>query len=231
MAHRLSQDLPGDRRRHQPRPRPARRRRRPHPASRARQTDAVERRLLQLRAPAARATDAARQGAEEAGGAAQASAGVRRPLPRQRHQGDAGPVAPEDAGQDGADRGGGRRNRPAVQMAADRQAPQPADRRDGESERRLRRPRRAFQARSDARQRRPHRPARRQRQRQVDLRQADRRAPRADERQDGARRQARGRLLRPAPDRRPRRPTARPTATSPSGCAARRRPRSAAARR
>ena len=83
------EDLPVDDRRHQPRPRPARRRRRPHPASRPRQAHAVERRLHELRAPAPRAAGAAGQGAEEAGGAARPSAGLRRPLPRQRDQGDA----------------------------------------------------------------------------------------------------------------------------------------------
>ena len=46
----------------------------------------------------------ARQGDQEAGGAARPSAGLRRPLSRQGDQGDAGPVAHQDAGQDGADR-------------------------------------------------------------------------------------------------------------------------------
>ena len=85
------------------------------------------------------------QGGQEAGGATQAPAELRRPLPRQGDQGDAGPVAPEDAGQDGADRGGGRRDRAAVPLAAGRQEAQPADRRHGEGQRRLRRARRAVE--------------------------------------------------------------------------------------
>ena len=75
------------------------------------QAHALERRLHELRAPAPRAAGPSGQDAEEAGGAARPSAGLRRPLPRQRDQGDAGPVAPQDAGQDGADRGGRRRGR------------------------------------------------------------------------------------------------------------------------
>ena len=121
VARRLSQDLSGDDPRHQPRPRPARRRRRPHRAARARQAQPVERRLHELRAAAAREPGAAGQGAQEAGGAPQASAELRRPLPRQGDQGDAGAVAPENAGQDGADRRGGRRDRRPVPLAADRQ--------------------------------------------------------------------------------------------------------------
>ena len=145
------QDLPGDDRRHQPRPRPARRRRRPHPPSRPRQAQLWTRRLHQLRAPAPRAAGAAGQDAQEAGGAARPPAGFRRPLPRQRHQGDPGPVAPQDAGQNGADRRRGRRDGAAVPVAAGRQEAQPADRRDGEGQRRLRRPGRAVAARPDAR--------------------------------------------------------------------------------
>ena len=155
VAHRLSQELSVDGRRHQPRPRPARRRRRPHPPSRPRQAHALERRLYELRAPAPRTAGAAGQDAEEAGGAARAPAGLRRSLPRQRHQGDPGPVAPQDARQDGADRGDRRRDRHAVQMAAGRQKAQPADRDDGEGQRRLRRPRRALAARPHPLQRRP----------------------------------------------------------------------------
>ena len=49
--------------------------------------------------------------------------------------------------------------------------------------------------------RRPHRPPRPERQRQVDLRQAHRRPPRADGGQDDAREPASGRLFRPASDR------------------------------
>ena len=42
---------------------------------------------------------------QEAGGAAQAPAGLRRPLPRQGDQGAPGAIARQDAGEDGADRG------------------------------------------------------------------------------------------------------------------------------
>ena len=91
------------------------------------------------------------QGREEAGGAAQAPAILRRPLPRQRDQGDAGAVAPEDAGEDGADRG--RRSTtvvlpfswPPVGQEA-RLAAGGAGRRGG----RLRRPRRCCRASASA---------------------------------------------------------------------------------
>ncbi len=164
----------------------------------------MDRRLHQLRAPAPGATGASGQDAEEAGGAARPPAGLRRPLPRQRDQGDPGPVAPQDAGPDGAGRGGGRRDRPAVQMAAGRQETQPADRDDGEGQRGLRRPGGAGADRSHPLQRRPDRASRGERQRQVDLRQADRRPAAADGRQDGAGGEARERLLRPASGGRPR---------------------------
>ena len=95
------------------------------------------RRLHELRAPAPRAADSAGQGGEKAGGEARSPSGFRRPLPRQGEQGDAGPVAPEDAGEDGAGLGHRRRKRHALQMAAGREAPEPADRHDGEGQRRL----------------------------------------------------------------------------------------------
>ena len=84
------------------------------------------------------------------------------------------------------------------------EAAQPADRDDGEGERGIRRARGAGAHRPHARRRRPHRAPRLERQRQIDLRQADRRTPSADGGQDDAREQARGRLFRPAPDRRAR---------------------------
>ncbi len=96
------QHLSRDRARHQPRSRPARRRRQPHPASRPRQADVMERRLFAVRAPARRTDDPAGQGGQEAGGAAQAPAVVRRPLPRQRDQGAPGAVAHQNAGADGS---------------------------------------------------------------------------------------------------------------------------------
>ena len=98
----------------------------------------MERRLLELRAPAPRAANPCRQGGQEAGGEARPFAGFRRPLSRQGVEGGAGPVATQDAGQDGADRGDRRRHRAAVQMAPGRQTPEPADRDYGQSQRGLR---------------------------------------------------------------------------------------------
>ena len=144
------------------------------------------------------------QGDQEAGGAARPFAGLRRSLSRQGDESGSSPVAHQDAGQDGADRGDRRRDRAAVQVAAGRPAPEPADRDDGQGQRRLRRARGYRAHRPHARRRRPHRPPRPERQRQIDLRQADRRAARADGGQDDAREQASGRLFRPAPDRRAR---------------------------
>ena len=108
------------------------------PAPRPRQADLVDRRLLELRAPAPRAANPCRQGGQEAGREARPPAGLRRPLSRQGVEGGAGPVATQDAGQDGADRGGRRRECAAVQVAAGRQAPEPADRDHGQGQRRLR---------------------------------------------------------------------------------------------
>ena len=66
---------------------------------------------------------------EEAGRAAQASAGLRRPLPRQGDQGGTGAVAAQDARQDGAGRGHRRRRRSALPPALAAKAAAPADRR------------------------------------------------------------------------------------------------------
>ena len=68
------------------------------------------------------------------------------------------------------------------------------------------------------RPRRPHRAARRQRQRQVDLREAARRPHRASGRRDRARAQAPRRLLRPAPDRGSASPSRARSSTSPARC-------------
>ena len=69
----------------------------------------------------ARAAGAAGQGGEEAGGEAQASASLRRPLPRQRDQGAPGAIAPQDAGEDGSrSRSIVDDTRAAVPLAADR---------------------------------------------------------------------------------------------------------------
>ena len=74
---------------------------------------------------------------EEAGRAAQAHAGLRRPLPRLGHQGDAGAVPPEGAGQDGARDGAGRRRGAADHPAVAGKAAEAADHRDGPRLRRL----------------------------------------------------------------------------------------------
>ena len=65
------------------------------------------------------------------------SAVFRRPLSRQGVEGGPGPVAAQNVSQDGADRGGGRRERAAVQVASGREALEPTDRDPGEGERRL----------------------------------------------------------------------------------------------
>ena len=121
----------------QPRPRPARRRRQPHPASRPRQAHLVERRLYLVRAPARGIHRPARQGGQEAGGKTQAPAKLRRPFPRQRHQGDAGAIAPQDARQNGAGGGDGGRFRAAVRLAAGGQETRLAAGGDGRRQRRL----------------------------------------------------------------------------------------------
>ena len=107
------------------------------PSPRPRQAHLMERRLFELRAPAPRAADPRRQGGQEAGGAARPLAGLCRSLSRQGVEGGPGPVAAQDAGENGADRGDCRRDRAAVQMAAGRAAAEPADRDHGEGQRRL----------------------------------------------------------------------------------------------
>ena len=108
LALRLSRALPAHGADHQPRPRPARHLRRPHPAPRPRQADCLSRRLLVVRAATAekQALQAKLRG--EAGGRAQASASVRRPLPRQGVEGPPSAIARQAARQAGADRGAGR---------------------------------------------------------------------------------------------------------------------------
>ena len=68
---------------------------------------------------------------------ARASAGVRRPLPRQGDEGATGAIAPEDAGEDGAARRHRRSRRAAVQLSLARKAAVAAHRGDGRRERRL----------------------------------------------------------------------------------------------
>ncbi len=83
----ISQRYPATLARHQPRSRPARRCLRPHPASRPGEAHALARQLFELREAAARSAGASGESRQEAGGAAQASAGLRRPFSRQGDQG------------------------------------------------------------------------------------------------------------------------------------------------
>ena len=94
---------------HQPRPRPARQRGQPDPVAGKQAAHALSRRLFRLRTSAPRAHGARPENGQEAGSAAQAYAGLRRPLPRQGDQGAAGAIAHQDAGEDGADRLAGHR--------------------------------------------------------------------------------------------------------------------------
>ena len=192
--------------RHQPRPRPARQRRS------TRSCISTDGKLTfyrggydRVRAPAPRAPScSSRSCARSRRRSAQAPAGLRRPLPRQGDQGAPGAVAPEDAGEDGADRRDRRRRgaRRSSFPRRTRRCRRRSSRIDGVSV--GYEPGQPILQQADAahRRRRPHRAARRQRQRQVDLRQAARRPARADERHDDARRQAEDRLFRPAPARR-----------------------------
>ncbi len=123
--------------RHQPRPRSARQRGRPHPLARTAEAHALPRRLFGVRAPAQRAAGAGPEDDQEAGRAAQAFAGLRRPLPRQGHQGAAGAVAPEDAGQARADRRAGERRSAADCHSGAAEAAVAADHRDRRRRRRL----------------------------------------------------------------------------------------------
>ncbi len=126
---------------------------------------------------------------------------LRRALSLQGHQGPAGAVALEDAGAHAADRRVSRRGGRHLRLSRPRPVALAADD-DGQGRGRLRRAAGARQPLAAARCRRPHRPARRQRQRQVDADQTAGRAPYADRRRVGAIGQAAVRLFRPAPDRR-----------------------------
>ena len=84
-----------------------------------------------------RATRAAGERPNQAGGAAQASADLRRPLPRQGVEGAPGAVAHQGAGKDEADRGRARRHRAAVPFSRTAEDGRLADHRAGRARRRL----------------------------------------------------------------------------------------------
>ena len=110
------------------------------------------------------------------GGAAQAHGGLRRALPRQGVQGQAGAVAPEGAGEDGTVAAVDRRPCPAASLSRRRRSASPRPSSRSRASRSATRPAsRCSPASPQDRRRRPHRAARRERQRQVDLRQAARR--------------------------------------------------------
>ena len=188
--------------RHQPRPRPLEHGGQLHRAPDRPEADVLARRLRFLRAAVPRAADPAGQTAREAGGRAQAHAGLRRPLPRQGVEGAAGTVAAEGARQAPADRRGGRGQRAALPLSEPGAEGGAADRAHGGRIGRLRAgPAGALAARSAHRRRRPDRAARRQRQRQVDLRQARCRIALAAIRRDDACAKAAHRVFRTASDR------------------------------
>ena len=206
VADRPPRALSAHRDRHQPRPRPARRRGRLDPAHRRRQARALSRRLYVVRAPARRASGAQCRGGEEAGGRAQAPAGLRRPLQGEGHQGAAGAIAREEAREARADRGDRERR-----CAADRRFRPPA--------KPLSPPIIALDRVSVGYE--PGKPVLRrlnlridtddriallgaERQRQVDPREAARRPARAVRRDGHAARSHRGRVFRAAPARRTR---------------------------
>ena len=114
---------------HQPRPRPARQRGQPDPVAGKQAAHALSRRLFRLRTAAPRAHDARPENGQEAGGAAQAFAGLRRPLPRQGEQGAPGAIAHQDAGEDGADHLAGERGSPPDHHSAAGQTAVAADHR------------------------------------------------------------------------------------------------------
>ena len=188
-----SRPLSAHRDRHQPRPRSARQRGRLASCiSNSGKLTLLPRRLYGVRAPAQRAPGARPEAAKQAGRAAQAPAGLRRPLPRQGDQGAPGAVAPEAARQAAS-----RSRRSSTDEVRPIAIPAP--------EKLLSPPIIALDdvavgyepgtpvlrgLDSAHRRRRPHRAARRQRQRQVDAGQAHRRPARADAGHGDARRPA-----------------------------------------
>ena len=152
----------------------------------------------------ARARAAARAAAgdlREAAAADRASDGVRRPLPRQGHEGEAGAEPDQGARANGEDRGGARRQ-PIRVHVPDGERCRAAARAARARDPRL--PRAAAGSRG-ARlghpQRRPHRAPGTQRRRQVDTAEGDRRNARAACRRAAHRAGARNRLLRATPGR------------------------------
>ncbi len=131
VAGDLCRQLSLQRHHHQPRPRPAQSRRRHDRPSRPGQADPLSRQLRFLRSPAARAPGAATEAEGQAGRPAPPSAVLRRPLPRQGVEGQAGAIAHEDAGEDGADRGTRRRHGGALPLSPAGQGRRPADHADG----------------------------------------------------------------------------------------------------
>ena len=215
---------------HQPRPRSARPRGQLDPASGCRQAHALPRRLFGVRAPAARAPGARPQARQAAGERAQAAHRLRRAVSRQGHQGAAGAIAHEAAGEARADRGGGRRGGAADRVSAARQAAVAADHRARGRLGRLRaRQAGAAAAQSAHRRRRPHRAPGRQRQRQIHAGEAPVRPAAADGRADHAPGQARDRLFRAASARRAGARATAPTTICAGSCPMRRRPRCARA--
>ena len=125
--------------------------------------------------------------------------GVRRPLPRQGDQGQAGAEPPEGARADGGDRRRARRQPVLVRLRAGtrrRQAARPPRRGHAPLRRRAAGVR---TARREPARRRPHRAPRPQRRRQVDARQGPRRHAAARRGPALHRPEPVGRLLRPAP--------------------------------
>ena len=146
----------------------------------ARKLDVVHRQLRAVRARARAAARAAAGDLREAAAADRASAGVRRPLPRQGDEGEAGAKPDQGARADGADRRGARRQPVRVRVPASRPRPRQLVQLE-HVDAGLRRTRRRCSRdvdwgilAGDA-----HRAARPQRRRQVDAAESDRRHARA----------------------------------------------------
>ncbi len=151
------------------RPRPAERRVRSHRAHRPAEARALHRQLRLLRAHARRAPGQRCRAAGQGRRAAQAHAGLRRPLQGQGQQGAPGAVAHEDDREARPRRLGADRRAHLVQLPLARH-PRLADRDAGRGLRRLsRRAAGPAQPRPAHRHGRPHRAAGPERQRQVDL--------------------------------------------------------------
>ena len=178
VARGPSAPLPAHADRGQPRPRPAERGAAEDRAPRGPQAHGLQRRLRRLRPRPGGAAGADGEGPGPAGGRARPHPGLRRPLPLQGQQGAAGAEPDQAAGED---EGHG----PAAAGARDRlrlpggRGPGPAAGHARPGGGRLRRGARARPARPAARPRRPDRAPGGERQRQVDLRQAAGRPPRA----------------------------------------------------